>query len=141
MDETEKINLDLFKDLKVLSAASFPKRCAMCGQTYASAEEFLQKTESIVGHSGIKQSLDDDDKDIVQVFRNCACGSTLMDCFSNRRDVSETGLKRRALFDKLMDMLVAKGLAADVARMELLALMRGEKSVVLEKMGIKTQIR
>ncbi|MCK9987662.1 MAG: hypothetical protein AzoDbin1_04134, partial [Azoarcus sp.] len=38
---------------------------------------------------------------IVELFRNCVCGSTLMDCFRDRRDTSEAGLRRRARFGEL----------------------------------------
>ena len=135
----EKTNEALYKGLKALSESSFPKRCAMCGKTFESLESFIQETESIKGHTGLKKGQDDEDRDIVQLFRNCTCGSTLMDCFNDRRDLSESGLKRRALFEKLLNMLTAKGLEVSVARGELLRLMRGETSPILEKMGIKTR--
>ena len=139
MEPDESMNEALYQGLKALSASSFPKRCAMCGQTFDSMEAFLQKTESIRGHSGLKKGLDEADRDIVQLFRNCTCGSTLMDCFNDRRDQSEAGLKRRALFEKLLTMLTVKGLETSVARTELLRLMRGEHSPILEKIGIKTK--
>lgn len=131
----------LFRGLKALSASSFPKRCTMCGQTYASVQEFIQKSESINGQTGLKKSQDDDDRDIVQLFRNCTCGSTLMDCFNDRRDTSRSGQKRRILFGQLMDMLTTKGLSAAVARKELIDLLRGQKSPTLAKLGIKIRIR
>jgi hypothetical protein len=64
-----------------------------------------------------------------------------MDCFNDRRDLSDGGLKKRALYGKLLDMLLAKGIAADVARSELLKVLKGETSPVLEKLGIHTRIR
>ena len=139
MESDDKTHDALFKGLKTLSASSFPKRCATCGKTFGSLEAFIKETESIKGHTGLKKGQDDEDRDIVQLFRNCTCGSTLMDCFNDRRDISESGLKRRALFAQLLDILKAKGLDVSVARVELLCLMRGEKSPILEKLGIKTK--
>ncbi len=133
--------LDLFNGLKALSDASFPKKCSFCGEEYATVEEYVQKTEDVSGKSGLKKGYDDDDKPIVELFRNCICGSTLMDCFNDRRDVSDDGLKRRELFGKLMRMLTDKGIDVAVARSELLKVLKGEGSPVLEKMGINTKIR
>ena len=131
----------LFDGLKALSDASFPKKCGLCGQTYATVEEYVQKTEDVSGRSGLKKGYDDDDKPIVELFRNCICGSTLMDCFNDRRDASDSGLKRRKLFGQLKELLTAKGIEGDVARSELLKLLRGESSPVLEKLGVKLQVR
>ena len=89
---------ELFKGLKALSDATFPKRCAACGMEYTTVEDYIRDTEDISGQSGLKKGYDDDDKPIVELFRNCPCGSTLMDCFSDRRDLSEAGLKRRKHF-------------------------------------------
>ncbi len=134
-------SLDLFNGLKALSDASFPKKCAYCGEEYATVEEYVQKTKDVSGKSGLKKGYDDDDTPIVELFRNCVCGSTLMDCFNDRRDVSDEGLKRRELFGKLMRMLTDKGVDVAVARSELLKVIKGEHSPVLEKMGISTHIR
>jgi hypothetical protein len=60
-----------------------------------------------------------------------------MECFNDRRDLSKAGLKRRELFGRLMAMLEKKGLPADQARPELLKLIHGEHSRVLEQLGIK----
>ncbi len=69
---------------------------------------------------------------IVNLFRNCTCGSTLMDEFNNRRDLSPGGLKRREKFGALMDRLVEGGMEMETARTELLKVMRGEGSKVLK---------
>ncbi len=134
-------SLALFNGLKALSDASFPKKCSFCGMEYASVEEYVQKTEDVSGKSGLKKGYDDDDKPIVELFRNCVCGSTLMDCFNDRRDVTDAGLKRRELFGKLMEILTEKGVAHEAARAELLKVIRGESSQLLQKMGIDTQVR
>ena len=80
---------------------------------------------------------DDEGNQIVELFRNCICGSTLMELYSDRRDGSVKGTRRRALFGKLMMILQGKGLAGSVARTELLNMMQGERSEILERMGVK----
>jgi hypothetical protein len=42
-------------------------------------------------HTGLKEGIDEDGASIVEVFRNCACGSTLLETFSDRRDQSPGG--------------------------------------------------
>jgi hypothetical protein len=138
MDKEIKSNSELFKNLKALSEASFPKKCAMCGQVYDSVKEYVDKTQDVSGQSGLKKGYDDD-QPIVELFRNCVCGSTLMDCFNDRRDISNAGLQRRKLFGELIAMLEGKGLDTGVARKELLKVMQGEPSAVLEKMGVNTR--
>jgi hypothetical protein len=132
---------ELFKGLKALSDASFPKRCANCGAEYESVKDYVQKTQDVSGQSGLKKGYDDDGKPIVELFRNCVCGSTLMDCFNDRRQATEAGIKRRMLFDKLLKDLQQEGLKASSAREQLLKVLRGEHSEVLTRIGINTQIR
>ena len=124
----------LFKGLRSLAESSFPKICASCGKRYETAEEFMKETEAIrEGQSGLKQSIDDNDKSIVEAFRNCVCGSTLMDFFSDRRDTSKEGLARRKKFGELLEFLEKNGLEPDIAREELLKVARGGSSEVLMK--------
>lgn len=136
MNQLDNWDSHLFSDLKALSESSFPKKCSLCGEVYMSSEQFVSKTDEISGRSGLKSSRDDSGGHIVQLFRNCICGSTLMECFNNRRDASKAGLKRRELFGRLMAILEKKGLPAGLARAELLKLIQGKHSRVLERMGI-----
>ncbi|MFD2229083.1 hypothetical protein [Alkalimarinus sediminis] len=129
---TATIDKELFDGLNALAESAFPKSCACCGRTYQTAEEFLHETEKIpAATSSMKSALEEDGTTIVEVFRNCPCGSTLMDEFGDRRDMSERGHKRRQHFNKMMSYLEQKGIANDVARKELLKVLRGEKSSVL----------
>jgi hypothetical protein len=128
----ESSDATLFANLRALAASSFPKRCNNCGRSYATAEDFVAATAAIrPDSSGLKLSHGDDGKEIVELFRNCVCGSTLMDAFDNRRDVSHAGGKRRQRFDELLALLQARGIDRDVAYSELLKLMRGQKSELL----------
>jgi hypothetical protein len=123
-----------FKDLHALAQSAFPKRCANCGRQYETAEAFLAETRQIApDRSGLKASEDDDGKSIVEAFRNCVCGSTLMDFFSDRRDLSAAGLARRQTFAELQAYLVSQGLEQAVARAELLKVLRGESSEILKR--------
>lgn len=133
MDQEEKA---LFDGLRALSESTFPKNCTVCGKVYETVAEFVKDTEGLRRNSGLKSSLDDDDRSIVELFRNCACGSTLMSSFSDRRDISPAGLKRRVLFGQLLTMLTNKGVDAVRARSELLKFIQGHPSELLEKMGV-----
>jgi hypothetical protein len=139
--KTKKINdeLDIFKGLKALSESSFPKKCGNCGRMFETCEQYLKETEK-VGKSGMKESIDDEDKPILEVYRNCICGSTLMDFFSDRRDLSEKGIRRRELFQKILDFLAQQGIPTHVGREELLKFMKSGESELLAKYGIKSKV-
>lgn len=123
----------LYAGLRALMATTFPKRCANCGRSYANEAEFVAQTNAVpTGRSGFKQSRDDDGETIVELFRNCVCGSTLMDCFTDRRDHSASGQQRRAKFDELIGVLAQRGLDRETARGELLKLLRGQTSALLQ---------
>lgn len=135
MTDQKKWEDELFQGLRALAESAFPKRCANCGRVFETAEQFLSETKMVkLNSSGLKQSLDDGGKAIVEVYRNCLCGSTLMDFFGDRRDMSEAGVKRRKKFGKLLDSLVNAGLDINVARSELLKVLKGESSEVIKKM-------
>jgi len=95
---------------------SFPKKCATCGKRYETVDEFIVKTEALRNSTGLKEDLDDDDEIIVELFRNCVCGSTLMDEFNNRRNLSPGGLKRREKFGELLSRLKKAGFPEETAR-------------------------
>lgn len=127
----------LVAGLRALAEASFPKRCASCGAVYDDVLDYVRRTAPISPtRSGLKQSSDDDGSTIVELFRNCACGSTLMDSFGDRRDASDVGANRRQRFAELLTYLLGAGLDGTVARAELLKVMQGETSEILA--GIKS---
>jgi hypothetical protein len=123
----ETLNQLIFDGLKALVEAAFPKHCKNCGRRFDTAEEFLLQTQAVRSNiSGLKQSVDDENMVIVEAYRNCLCGSTLMDLFSDRRDASGAGQHRRDLFNKLLPHLQQKGLTPPAARAYLLGLLRGQ---------------
>lgn len=116
-----------FEGLHALAAAAFPKHCNCCGRVFATAEEFMLQTQSVRKNiTGLKQSFDDSNIAIVEAFRNCPCGSTLMDFFSDRRDISEASQHHRELFDKLLPHLQEKGMERTAARDYLLRIVHGQ---------------
>ena len=129
-----------FSGLTAITRESFPKRCANCGAEYATVEDYVKKTEEIKGQSGLSRGYDDDGNPIVELFRNCACGSTLMDSFNDRRDAGEGGILRRTQFMNMLKSLMHHGLQEGLAREQLLKVLKGERSEVLENLGIKLQI-
>ncbi|MFT6731877.1 MAG: hypothetical protein ACJAS9_000050 [Polaribacter sp.] len=78
----------LFDDHIALEHSSFPKKCKTCGKVYESVDEFTENTKLINGNSGLKSSEGDDGETILELFRNCKCGSTLLDFFADRKDMS-----------------------------------------------------
>ena len=120
----------LFNGLIALSESSFPKICPTCNHVYESAEEYVKLTDSIRGKSGLKVSEDDDGKPILELFRNCHCGSTLLDFFKDRRDTSE----QREQFGQLLDQVSEMGIERDIARTELLKVKKGVSSDILNEL-------
>jgi len=142
MSETNEWQKELYSGLQALADSSFPKKCNNCGAVYETAEEFIRHTKKLQPQtSGLKQSYDDDDEVIVELYRNCTCGSTLLDFFTDRRDVSPQGLERRERFSMLLDKLVTSGLSEVIARVELIKVLRGpvlqEINTIVAKRGIR----
>ena len=68
---------------------------------------------------------------IVDLFRNCVCGSTLLESFRNRRNLSKDGIMHRMLFQDMVGKIEAMGYTAESARGELLKFMRGQPNELL----------
>jgi len=110
------------KEFSPLQAEAFPKQCRNCGKVYANEQQFLAETSAAAhASSDIRPVRDDDDSNVyLEVFRNCACGSTLMELFHSRRDLTEQGLTRRQLFDSMLGILLEAGHDRQEARAILL---------------------
>lgn len=110
------------KGLKALPL-KFPRKCPNCGREYASENDFLEQTQGMRrGRSSLKEVEDDDGQAIVEVYRNCVCGSTMMDEFQSRRDYSPEGIRRRQEFDRLI--------ASGKTREEIIQLFRSNDNAV-----------
>ncbi len=118
---------DFHAGLRQLAESAFPKRCRACGREYPNSAEFLAATLPLrEDASGLKQSRDDNDQEIVELFRNCVCGSTLLESYWSRRDTSNMGIMRRKQFQDMVERLVATGCSVETARGELLRFVRGQ---------------
>lgn len=129
----ENVDEHLFAGLQALVDTAFPKHCSNCGRAYETADDYARATHSIFGKTGFKATIDDDGSRVVELFRNCECGSTLLDSFRDRRDTSEAGQRRREKFGALISRLEEKGVPKEAARQELLKLVRGGNSALIEK--------
>ena len=138
---TETLITELYNGLQFMRASAFPKKCPTCGKVYETADDFFIQTQSLRGRSGLKHSIDDDDKSLVELFRNCICGSTMMEECRDRRDTSEMGLRRREKFGQLLELLKNSGMDAKIGREELLRVMRGENSEILHNLGVPLEIK
>jgi hypothetical protein len=130
------ISEELFEDLVALEQNSFPKKCATCGAVYKNVEDFTARTVHINGNSGLKTAEGDEGETILELFRNCECGSTLLDFFADRRDMSAQGEKRRVAFDKVLKHLIDNGIEDELARTELKYYLRHKKSDLLDKLKV-----
>ncbi len=129
-----KFQDQLFAGLKALAETAFPKQCANCGRLFETVDQFLKETEDIRPTvTGLKEATEEDGSKIVEVFRNCTCGSTLMEFCGDRRDFSEAGLKRRERFEELLTFLESHDIDKSIARVELIKVMNGGKSDILSK--------
>jgi hypothetical protein len=138
----ERSAATLYEGLQAISDDQFPKTCSTCGRVFSSPADLVAEgTQAPTGHSGLRSGEDDGGQRVVYLFRNCSCGSTLLDSFRDRRDRSPAGLRRRERFGKLIDLLGRSGVRADLARVELLRLLAGERSECLERLGIRIRPR
>jgi hypothetical protein len=111
------------KELTPLKDELFPKKCNGCGKVYADDIQFLTETTPVqhVSSSIRAVAKEDGSSDLyLEVFRNCNCGSTLMELFHSRRDMSEEGIARRLLFDRMLKEMQQAGESCLEAREKLL---------------------
>lgn len=143
MNEKEQINSDwigtFYRGLQELVDSSFPKTCPKCGKIFASSEAFLNETIPVrdiklEDRSGLFCLEGGDIKTVVGLFRNCTCGTTIMADFQDRRDNSEKGQSRRNRFTELMDMLETKDIPRADARRELLRVLQGKTSSLINEL-------
>jgi hypothetical protein len=138
MDNSSNDNGELLDEvvvaLRALVNRSFPKKCS-CGRVYQNLEEFLAQTRSLNPETGLFQQAELSDKSIMNLLRHCACGSTLLAVFNERRDVSDKGVEIRELFDRVLQYLVDTGLVKEEARRLLLDLLHGRNAHLLQQLS------
>lgn len=83
----DQSNEALAQGIRVLIESSFPKICSNCGRLFVSAEQFLSETKDLpITHANLIDVVEASGNSLVDVFRNCDCGSVLMTEFSERRN-------------------------------------------------------
>lgn len=126
----------IYEGLLALLQNEFPKTCAKCQRGYATLESFVDETTPVTTGTGLMGYDTGHHFQQVAMMRNCECGSTMATFCCDRRDCSESGARRRAVFDNLLHELQTRGIDALIARGELLAFLRGERSPILEGLGV-----
>lgn len=116
-----------FEGLKALLESAFPKKCGNCGHIYETAQQFFMETQDMpFGRPSLKAAVEDDGCNVVEAFRNCRCGSTLMDEFGCRRDQSDKGSQRREAFERMSAILQARNISVAEARTEIVNFLHGQ---------------
>jgi hypothetical protein len=117
---TQISDTSLYQGLRAIWDTEFPKTCPKCHRVFHSFEEYLVDTRPLPHSSGLMGYKVGDPGEQVGLFRNCGCGTTVMAFCHDRRDLSESGNKRRELFGELMNRLIANGISTAKARKKLL---------------------
>ena len=83
-----------YKGLTALFTDMFSKKCNCCGKSFTDVQNFINQTVRVAKGTGLQDTKDEDGV-IVELYRTCDCGSTLMLECKDRRDTSVEGQKRR----------------------------------------------
>lgn len=124
---------EIYEELKAFVDESFPQECSMCGKVYNSLGDLLDDTEGVGKPGTFVNSLGYQNVPYVDMCRNCSCGSSLMVIFESRRDMSDTGRKRRDDFQLMMDLIMQQGIDQETAQRELLGVLAGHPSQLLSE--------
>ena len=96
----------------------FPVHCPSCHRSYASADDFVQRT-SPPGSDWVGTESTPNDRN-QRIVRTCPCNALIVLPPIKRRDSSADGVHRREAFSELLSILQKGGLARDEARTKLL---------------------
>ena len=130
MLDKEQLFTVLLKKLKSLIQYSFPVECTNCGHTYATLDQYLSQSEALSQKRSRVTWFDHNDNSFTDIHRNCHCGSRLRVVINERRDKSESGIRKRKIFDQLLKIFIAEGLETNCVRQELLKILRCEESIL-----------
>ena len=125
------VNSDTMHQIQQLAYLFFPKYCSSCGKFFVDVEAY----KSFTGFSEDYSEQSDGQKTgapyKICLYDHCVCGKKLSDTFSTKKDLTPAGVKRRSAFGEVMVLLSYAGLQIETARTELLNVMRGKGSVIL----------
>ncbi len=126
LDDFVQISMSMAKSFGFLQTrvkSIFPKDCRKCGRVYESFEDFYFGTDEIAHGTVCYPSLGEE----FYLHRNCRtpCESTLVVVFTDRRDDTAMGFKRRGKFQECIDKLqkLAPTIQSGAAREFLFALL------------------
>jgi hypothetical protein len=128
--------MTVYKHLESVSGV-FPKVCGSCSREYPDLKSFMKDTEPVASSTGLAEFPAEEGSNSVGVFRNCQCGSTMLIACSDRRDMSEAGEERRRNFDNVLGWLENLGVEKAQGRKELRKFIHGERSELLERLGLR----
>ncbi len=131
MDPEKDLRKKIYEGLKALNKDMFPKVCGTCGEVFHSADDYVRKTRRLFRASGF-QHRRLQEGGLLELYRNCRCGSTLLALFENRRDTTEMGQRRREQFQRILDQMVSMGWDRSIAREEVDRILSGQSSSLLE---------
>lgn len=109
-----------YRGLRPLASEVFPRVCPKCRLSFADLKDFIARSHSIRGATGLIATFDRQQRSAVLLMRNCECGTTIAVFCQDRRKKTDTALQRRVSFGKLMDMLVSSGVSPDEARKQVI---------------------
>ncbi|MCB1615455.1 MAG: hypothetical protein KDI30_05520 [Pseudomonadales bacterium] len=95
-----------------LEPDSFPKTCPMCNTVYSDEIDFFERTHSLPHVNSDIRPVEDENADpqvYLEIYRNCNCGTTLMELFHCRREQTASENRKRLLFEILLDAMEAIG--------------------------------
>jgi hypothetical protein len=126
----------LYDGLQEIAQNQFPRHCGACGRTFRDADEFIRSTHALRNlkneHvSALQAAEDEHGQPAIQLYRNCPCGSTMLEFFQDRRDLSPAGQQRRKRFGELLEQMEQSGIDRALGRVELIRFLRGEESALI----------
>ncbi|MEH6823149.1 MAG: hypothetical protein V7629_04460 [Motiliproteus sp.] len=122
---------EVFDGLQALSDSAFPKQCESCSKEYVNLEQLVAETTPPQG-GGLKEAVDYL-KPRVEMECLCSCGSLLTEAFNDRRASEGVGSQRRSLFERLLRLLSEGGMPVKMAKKELIKVMKGQSSELLDR--------
>ncbi|MBL4852287.1 MAG: CbiX/SirB N-terminal domain-containing protein [Gammaproteobacteria bacterium] len=120
--------------LRSVADSDFPKTCRNCQRSYQTLSEFIRDTVSTTPETGLKQGFNDEEQAIVELLRNCQCGSILMSPVHSRRGNSDLASECREQFDQLVAQMAATGRTHESAREDLRQVITGGYGDILEQL-------
>jgi len=134
--QTTVVSASLNSGLRAIIGTEFPRKCPHCHRVYLTAEQFLKETTGHVRESaGMPE--EGEQADSFGIERLCSCGEVISVFCTDRRDRSQAGIERRYLFGMLLNRLEELGLDREKVRFELLEVLRGKQSTMLDELGLR----